>query len=295
MLHFNGPVVRPPQEDYRQFIEVTVGCTHNSCRFCNFYRDFPFRMAPLEQVESDLREVYRVNPGQRYFWANGGNPYALSTEKLAPYGELFQKYFPGAEIAAYSRVSDVKNKSVEDILRLKALGFDNLVIGVETGDDEVLKRMNKGYAAQDIVTQLGKLDQAKIRYRIVYLGGLAGRGKCVESARKSIDIFNQIHPTLIGTTSLAALPGTELCEEMRAGKFEEASEKERQMEYRTLFAGLKNHVQVVDGPYWTYLGEETFLPEDREALLARMDRMIAGITEEEEKWMYLRRHSMRTV
>ena len=58
MLHFNGPVVRPPQEDYRQFIEVTVGCTHNSCRFCNFYRDFPFRMAPLEQVESDIGESF---------------------------------------------------------------------------------------------------------------------------------------------------------------------------------------------------------------------------------------------
>lgn len=295
MLHFNGPIVRPPQEDYRQFIEVTVGCTHNRCKFCNFYRDYPFRVAPLEQIESDLREVQEANPGQRLFWANGGNPYALSTRRLSVLGELFQRYFPGAEIAMYARVSDVRGKSVEDVAALKALGIDNLVIGVETGDDEVLRRMNKGYTAKDVVEQLGKLDEAGVRYRIVYLGGLAGKGKCVESARRSVGVFNQIHPTLIGTTSLVVLPGTELYAEMLQGSFEEASERERQTEYRALFAGLRNHVQVVSGGVMSYLGKETFLPEDREALLARMDAMIARITDDDERLMYLQRHGMRTV
>lgn len=294
MLHFNGPIVRPPQEDYRQFIEVTIGCTHNRCKFCNFYHGYQFRMAPLEQIESDLWQVYRVNPSQRLFWANGGNPYALSTERLTVLGELFQKHFPGAEIAMYARVSDVNRKSVDDIRSLKTLGIDNLVIGVETGDDEVLQHMNKGYTSHDIVEQLGKLDEAGVRYRIVYLGGLAGKGKCVESARRTVEVFNQIHPTLIGTTSLAVLPGTELYEEMESGRFEEASEKERQQEYRTLFAGLQNHVQVVNGGVMSYLGKETFLPEDKDALLARMDAMIAGITDEDELLMYRRRHSMRT-
>lgn len=295
MLHFNGPVVRPPQEDYRQFIEVTVGCTHNRCKFCNFYREYPFRMAPLEQVEDDLKQVYAVNPDQRYFWANGGNPYALSTENLAKYGKLFQKYFPGAEIATYGRVSDFKNKTVADIRYLKELGFDNLVVGIETGDDKVLKRMNKGYTAQDIVEQMGKLDEVGIKYRVIYLGGLAGKGKCVESAKKSVKIFNQIHPALIGTTSLAIVPNTELFEEYQRGNFEEASEKERQEEYRTLFAGLNNHVQIVNGGVNTYLGKITYLPEDRDGLLEKMDQIIASITEEDEKLMFHRRHSMRTV
>lgn len=295
MLHFHGPIVRPPQEDYRQFIEVTAGCTHNSCKFCNFYRGVQFHMAPLEQVEDDLRQVYAVNPGQRHFWASGGNPYALSTENLAKYGKLFQKYFPGAEIATYGRVSDFKNKTVEDIRYLKKLGFDNLVIGIETGDDAVLKRMNKGYTAADIVGQMGKLDRVGIKYRVVYLGGLAGRGKCVESAKKSVEIFNRIHPTLIGTTSLVIVPNTELFAEYQRGEFEEASEKERQEEYRTLFAGLKNHVQVVSGGVNTYLGKVTYLPEDREDLLKRMDQMIASITEEDEKYLFQRRHSMQTV
>lgn len=295
MLHFNGPVVRPPQEDYRQFIEVTVGCTHNSCKFCNFYRGYPFHMAPLSQVEDDLKQVLAVNPGQRHFWANGGNPYALSTENLAKYGKLFQKYFPGAEIATYGRVSDFKNKTVDDIRYLKSLGFDNLVVGIETGDDEVLKRMNKGYTAKDIVEQMGKLDEVGVKYRAVYLGGLAGKGKCVESAKKSVEIFNQIHPTLIGTTSLVIVPNTELYDEYLRGEFEEASEKERQLEYRTLFAGLKNHVQVVSGGVNTYLGKVTFLPEDRDALLQRMDALIDSITEEDEEMISRRRHSMTMV
>lgn len=295
MLHFNGPVVRPPQEDYRQFIEVTVGCTHNSCRFCNFYRDYRFRMAPLEQIEDDLEQVYAVTSDQRFFWANGGNPYALPVSKLAEVGELFQRYFPGSEIATYARVSDFKKKSVEDIRKLKSLGFDNLVVGVETGDDDVLQRMNKGYSAQDIVEQLGKLDEVGVKYRITYLGGLAGKGNCVESAKRTVEVYNQIHPTLIGTTSLAIVPNTELFDDYLNGKFEEASEREHQEEYRALFAGLENHVQVVNGGVNTYLGKVTYLPEDRDDLLARMDQHIASITDDDEERLFRRRHSMQTV
>lgn len=56
----NTEANRVQQEDYRQFIEVTVGCTHNSCKFCNFYRGYQFRMVPLVQIESDLKPLLFV-------------------------------------------------------------------------------------------------------------------------------------------------------------------------------------------------------------------------------------------
>ena len=93
-MHYNGPVIRPQTDADSVFIEVTVGCTHNSCTFCNFYDGYPFRVAPLEQVEADLQEAAEVYPHAKKVWASGGNPYALSTDKLAVLAKLFKKYLP---------------------------------------------------------------------------------------------------------------------------------------------------------------------------------------------------------
>lgn len=71
---FNGPIIRPQTDADSVFIEVTVGCTHDSCTFCNFYKDFPFRVTPISQVEESLKEASLMYPGAKRAWASGGNP-----------------------------------------------------------------------------------------------------------------------------------------------------------------------------------------------------------------------------
>ena len=70
-MHYNGPVIRPQTDADSVFIEVTVGCTHDSCTFCNFYDGYPFRVAPLEQVEADLKEAAQYNPHAKKVWGSG--------------------------------------------------------------------------------------------------------------------------------------------------------------------------------------------------------------------------------
>lgn len=115
MIQFHGPIVRPPTDANSVFIELTVGCTHNACKFCNFYKGFPFRVAPMSQIESDLQEAHRRWPNAKHVWANGGNPFALSTSKLVEIGKLFNKYLPKAAIATYARIDDFRHKTAEDI------------------------------------------------------------------------------------------------------------------------------------------------------------------------------------
>ena len=192
-MHYNGPVIRPQTDADSVFIEVTVGCTHDSCTFCNFYDGYPFRVAPLEQVEADLKEAAQYNPHAKKVWASGGNPYALSTEKLAVLAKLFKKYLPEGRISTYARVDDLLRRSVEDMRYLKQLGFDDIVVGIESGDDEVLAHTKKGYTAADILEGCKKLEQAGVDYRVIYLGGLAGHGKAHKSAKKSAALLNQLH------------------------------------------------------------------------------------------------------
>ena len=273
---------------------MTVGCTHDSCTFCNFYDGYPFRVAPLEQVEADLKEAAQYNPHAKKVWASGGNPYALSTEKLAVLAKLFKKYLPEGRISTYARVDDLR-RSVEDMRYLKQLGFEDIVVGIESGDDEVLAHTKKGYTAADILEGCKKLEQAGVDYRVIYLGGLAGHGKAHESAKKSAALLNQLHPYLMILTTLAILPGTELYDEWHAGIFQEVTERERLDEFRTLLANMNNEIVVFSATSTNSMPFVVHMPFEKAEIVQKLDAAIDSMTDEKEARIVESRHRMTSV
>ena len=101
-------------------------------------------VAPLSQIEADLKEAKEKWPDARKIWASGGDSFALSTEKQIAVWDLMRTYYPKARISTYAIISDFKHKSVEEICKIKAHGLDEIMIGIESGDDEVLSFVNKG-------------------------------------------------------------------------------------------------------------------------------------------------------
>ena len=294
-MHFHGPIIRPPTDAASLFIEVTAGCSHNACTFCNFYQDTPFMVAPLSQIEADLKEAKRDWPDAKNIWASGGNPFVLSTEKQIEVWDLIKRYYPDARITTYAIISDFKNKSVEDIKKIKEHGLDEIMIGIETGDDEVLRFVNKGYTAADILEAGRKMDEAGITYRMIYLGGLDGKGKLVESAKRSAKIFNQIHPYYMMLTNVSVLPGTKLFEQIQAGQWIEASEKERIEEIRTLLNELQIPITVNSGTSTSTVRFEVKLPEERQEILAQLDGVLDKFDDKTENALRRWRHSQRAV
>ena len=132
-------------------------------------------------------------------------------------------------------------------------------------------------------------------YRVIYLGGLGGRGNGVQNAVASAQVLNQIHPTYIFLTTVSILPGTELYEEIQSGDFEEASERERLEELRTLIANLNNIVSVDSANASSSVYFQADLPEDKEILLAELDRLIENFTSAQEAALHERRSAMRSV
>lgn len=252
-------------------------------------------VAPLEQIEADLQEAKREWPDAKNIWASGGNPFVLSTNKQIEVWDLMKKYYPDARISTYATISDFRQKSVEDIKRIKEHGLDEIMIGIETGDDEVLAFVNKGYTAQDILDAGKKMDEAGITYRMIYLGGLAGKGKLVESAKKSAKIFNQIHPYYMMLTNVAVLPGTKLYQQMMAGEWTEASEKERLEEIRTLIAELQIPITINSGTSTSTVRFEVTLPQEKEQILRELDKVIDRFDEKTEQALHRWRHSMQSV
>lgn len=294
-MHYNGPIVRPQTDADSLFIEVTVGCTHNKCTFCNFYDGYRFSIAPLSQIEEDLIEAQRMYPHVKKLWANGGNPYALSTEKLAAIGKLFRKYFPESRISTYARVDDLTRKSVEEMRYLKGLGWEDLVVGFENGDDEALAYVNKGYTSADVLEGCKKLEEAGVDYRLIFLGGLAGKGKCEASARKTAAVLNQLHPYLMYLNSVSVLPGTRLYEDCKKGVFQEAGEKELVMEFVTLLEHMKNDIRIFAAPNTTPFSFYVDLQPNKKELLRQMREFADTLSNEKETEMAEQRSSRRSV
>lgn len=289
-MTFNGPIVRPQTDADSLFIEVTVGCTHNSCTFCNFYKGYPFSIAPLEQIEADLKEASRVHPHARKIWANGGNPYALSTDKLAAVAKLIKKYFPESRISTYARVDDLTRKSVDEMNCLRELGFVDLVVGFECGDDEVLKNVNKGYTVADILSGCKKLEEAGVDYRMIFLGGLAGKGRCVESAKKTAALLNQLHPYLLYLNSVSIMPGTKLHEDWEQGRFQEAGEGELVSELIALLEDMENEIAVFAAPNTTPFSFFVNLQSNKGKLLSYMRDFLESLNDKEEQKASRNRH-----
>ena len=294
-MHYNGPIIRPHTEANDLFVEVTVGCTHNSCTFCNFYHGYPFRMASLEQVEADLQEARRYTDDPGRIWASGGNPYAMSTERLSELGRLFKKYFPNTPLATYARVDDLNLKTVEEMQYLRDFGWDDLVIGIESGDDDVLRHVNKGYTAADILEGCRRLEQAGVRYRVIYLGGLAGKGHGIETAHRTAVLLNQLHPYYLFLTTVSVLPGTELYEERARGEFVEMGERERLDELITLLDKMKNDIRVFQVPNTTRITFDIDLQKEKADVLPQLRRIRDETTDEDEARMQAYRDSMTGV
>ena len=122
-------------------------------------------------------------------------------------------------------MTDLRNKSVEQLRSLKDLGLDEVSMGTESGDDWTLDRVNKGYHAEDIIEQCGKLDEAGIRYWHTFLNGAAGREHSREHAVSSARVFSQTNPMVVGTGGLTLFPGTPLFDEAQRGEFDPLDER----------------------------------------------------------------------
>ena len=271
-MHFTEPVYRNPYWPTFPLIQITQGCTHNSCKFCTIYKDVPFRMQPMEWIEEDLKELRATVPHAKTIQLLSANPMALTYDRLMPRLELIRKYLPELEhMYTATRVSDLKNKSVDELRRLREVGLNEISLGVESGDDWTLQRINKGYSAQDILEQCHKLEVAGIAYWMTFLNGVAGREHSHEHAVNSALIFNQCKPMLVGTGGLTLFPGTPLLEEAQRGEFTPLTEKELMEELKTFLELLTCDCELNTHHTSSLYLSGPFLPRKQQILDALQD------------------------
>ena len=182
------------------------------------------------------------------------------------------------------RVTDLRNKTVEELRKLKELGMREISLGVESGDDWTLDRIQKGYHAEDILEQCHKLEESGIDYWMTFLNGVAGRSHSREHAIHSAEIFSQCKPMLVGTGGLTLFPGTPLLEEAQRGEFDPLTEKEMLEELKLFVENLScdcsfitHHTVAANltGPNFLSRKEEIVAALDNAIKHGDMDMMAA--------------------
>ena len=281
-MHYEGTTYRPPPEADSFLLQVTVGCAHNQCTFCDMYRDVSFRRVAMDQIEEDLQEARGIyKKAERIFLVNG-DAFVLKAKILGEIAERIRFYFPECQtITMYASIKDVKSKTDQELSDLKRLGINDLYVGVESGWEQVIARINKGHTIEEARHQLARLTNAGIDHIANLMLGVAGAGKGVENARFTATFLNETKPRLIWVGTLAIFEGTELHSDTAEGLFVPASEMEILEEEKELIRNIElENVRFYGVHPTNAVRVSGVLPRDRQRMIDGIDSGIADYGEE---------------
>ncbi|MBP2638587.1 MAG: coproporphyrinogen oxidase [Firmicutes bacterium] len=274
-MHFSSGINRPPYEAQDAYLQITSGCSHGKCEFCTFYKESPFKLSPLEEVEEDIKELRDSGWQFDRIYLQGADPFIRKYEDLMQIADMIHTYLPQVtSIGGYARVDNLRNKTVEQLKNLKDTGYSYFYFGMESGDDKLLDRMNKGYHSDTIIEQCRKMDEAGMLYIGNFLGGLGGHGWGLGHARETARVLNELHPALVYASELTLFPDTPLSRDVALGEFTEACELERIQEMQEFIRCL-NTPTVFKAEHVTIpVPIHGKVPDDKEKMIARLQNVI---------------------
>ena len=274
-------IIRPPFERRSKFLQVTNGCSHNKCTFCNYYKNTPHNIRTIEEIKKDIIKLKQEKYVFRRLWLQSADPFTLDTDYLIKIAEYVNKYLPFVEsIGSYARVDNLADKTVEDLILLKRYGYNHIVFGLETCDDNILCKVKKGYDSKEALKQLTKISNSGIDYTLIYLSGLGGKNYGLSNAQKTAKIINKLTPERIMINTLTLLDNTPLYYDKT---FKQATEKEKLNETIKLIEEL-NIETFIDATHASntinFFGE---IPKNKENIIKNLKEIINNNTEEQLK------------
>lgn len=210
-INYVEPVFRPPSEAHSLILPVTNGCSWNKCTFCEMYTapQKKFRARDEAEVLEEIRKCGERMIVQRVFLADG-DAMILPTRRLLTILEAIREHLPDVErVTSYCLPRNLKRKSVSEMKELRDAGLQMLYVGAESGDDEVLRRVNKGETYESTKDALLKAGEAGIKRSVMILNGLGGKALSEQHARNSALLMNDTQPEFLSTLVVSFPQGME--------------------------------------------------------------------------------------
>ena len=272
-MHFDGGINCPPYETADGFLQVTRGCSYNHCLFCTYFKDVTFSRSPMDEIEADIKVIPRCFGAPQRIFLQGADGFAADYDTLMRTAELLHEHVPSVQtIGGYARIDDFYDKTEEQLRNMTAVGFADPYIGVESGDDAVLKRIGKGYTAAQAREVLHKVDSSGMPYVVNFLNGAGGHGYGLRNAQLTANLYNELRPTMVNASMLTVVPGTPLHRAMEKGLYVESTETEKLQEIRELVRCLTCDTVFMNEHASNLFHVKCRIPEAKGELLAYIDR-----------------------
>lgn len=278
-MRYEGMIYRPPSEAYSLLLQVTIGCSHNKCRFCSMFKSKNFRVRGMEEIFSDIdecRAAYRYV--DRVFLCDG-DALCLATDKLLSILEYIGKKFPECErVNVYGSPKDVLRKTPEELVLLRNAGMEMIYIGAESGSDKVLADVCKGATRAEIIEAVRRIEDAGIKASVTFISGLAGKDGWRMHAVETGTMISEMRPSYAALLTLMTEEGAPLTEDVKSGKFKLLSPEEVVAETALLLenVNLPDDAECVfrSNHASNYLSLRGNLPEDKERMLAQLRKAM---------------------
>jgi radical SAM superfamily enzyme YgiQ (UPF0313 family) len=273
----NNPMFRPPGEASSLILQVDEGCPWNRCTFCGMYKGKSHHAHSLEAIEDLIHREAERQPGARRIFLADGDVMRRPFDELRAILEMLNARFPRlTRVSLYANGRSIAAKTVSELAALRALKLHTLYMGLESGDEEILKRCCKGETADGMVTAGQMAQQAGLRLSVMILLGLGGVEHRSSHIVHTADALNRMQPRLLSALRVIPVAGTPLHEAVTNGSFRLSSEAEIVRELRALIAGLELTGTVFRANHSSNIVPvEARFPYDKQRVLAELDALLA--------------------
>jgi radical SAM superfamily enzyme YgiQ (UPF0313 family) len=286
-MHYEGNCIRPPPEAASILLQVTLGCSHNKCTFCGTFKEKRFGIKKDDIILNDILFAAKYMKAQERVFLMDGDALITSQKRLTWILDRIQEHLPWVNrVSAYANTRSIHSKTLPELAQLRRKGLGMLYLGVETGDDEIRKKIKKGSSARQCLEMGKKVKKAGMQLTVTLLLGIAGRQNSLQHARATGKLISAMDPDFASALTLMLIPGTPLWEEYERGDFKLPDKKELLVEMKEMLI----HTHLSRGLFSSnhasnYLPLRARLPEGKQALLDSIDAALSGEIGLKPEWM----------
>ena len=203
MLNYDAPLYRPPSEAKSLIFQVTLGCSFNECSFCDMYRSKEYSERSWEEVKGEIDLMAKTLPNTTRIFLADGDALNLSTDYMVQIVEYIYQKFPNLErVSCYAMPMNLLKKTPEELNMMNKAGLDRLYLGIETGNDIILKKVTKGATQKTMIKACNKAKDAGYSLSCMVILGLGGSKYTKENAVDTAKVINAVQPDYVGALTL---------------------------------------------------------------------------------------------
>ena len=286
-MHYEGNCIRPPPEAFSILLQVTLGCSHNKCTFCGTYKDKRFAIKDDRIILGDILFASKHMKKQDRVFLMDGDALIIPQKRLVWILDQIREHLPWVKgVGSYANTKSISFKSSQELNDLRRKGLDRIYLGVETGDDEIRKKVLKGFTARHCAEMGKKVKNAGMRLTVMVLLGVAGMEKSLDHARATGELLTAMDPDHVAALTVIPVPGTPFWEQIERGELELPDERGMLVEMREMLV----HTHLRGGTFASnhasnYLSLNVRLPEGKQEALDLIDAALQGRIGLKPEWM----------